>query len=106
MKLVHLKVEKEDDEMEHKDMACASCRSLTTLYLDAETLSALGINVRKLSPGDVMELQAKVRVSSVSEYQSDGEKAKASLSLDVTDIGLSKPKAGEKAAFDSGFDDE
>lgn len=102
MKLVHLKVEKDEEDSKPVTAGC-NCRP--TLYLDAEVLSALGVNVRKLSPGDTMELQAKVSVSSVSEYRSGEESPRASLQIEFTDMALSAPKPGKQAEFEAGFDD-
>ena len=103
MKLVHLKVEKDEGDDTVKTATC-SCRP--SLYLDAEVLKSLGVSVRKLSLGDVMELHAKVIVSSVSEYRSGEEEARASLQLEFTDMAVGKAKTSDKAAFDDGFEDD
>ena len=103
MKMVKLEVKKE--EKHGKDMTGAACDSFPTLYLHGDVLTQLGVDVRKLSPGDVMDMQARVVVSSVSEYRT-AEEARPALEISFVKVGLSKAKNKADAEFGDGFDDD
>ena len=103
MKMVKLEVKKE--EKHGKDMACAACESLPTLYLHGDVLTQLGVDVRKLSPGDVMDMQARVVVSSVSEFRT-AEEARPTLEISFVKVGLSNAMNKADAEFGEGFDDD
>lgn len=103
MKMVKLEVKKEEEH--GKGMPCAACDSLPTLYLHGDVLTQLGVDVRKLSPGDVMDMQARVVVSSVSEFRT-AEEARPALEISFVKVGLSKAKNKADAEFGEGFDDD
>ena len=103
MKMVKLEVKKEEEH--GKDNPCAVCESLPSLYLHGDVLTQLGVDVRKLSPGDVMDMQARVVVSSVSEFRT-AEEARPALDIQLVKVGLSKAKSKADAEFGEGFDDD
>ena len=103
MKMIKLKKKSEEAKSEKPIAAC--CDQLPTIYLHGDVLNQLGVDVRKLSPGDVMNMQARVVVSGVSEYRTD-EEVRPSLDLQFSQIGLSKARSNADEEFGDGFDDD
>jgi len=65
------------------------------LHLGTNELAKLGIDEDAIEVGGVMTIVAKVKVTSFSERQHEGEATHKSLALQITDMELSMP-AGTK----------
>ena len=70
----------------------------TCLSLDNDLLKKLGLDVSKLSVGDKFNLVGSASVKAVSSSEREGGKARMSLELQVTDLGLERQADVKKLA--------
>jgi len=60
-----------------------------SINLEKESLSKLGIDIKKMKLGATMTLSAQVEVSSISENQNIGSPDNKSMSLQITKMAVS-----------------
>ena len=68
-----------------------------SINLEKESLSKLGIDIKKVKIGSAMTLQAQVEVSSISENQNMEGRDNKSMSLQITNMALSAGEGPSKS---------
>lgn len=105
MKLVSVKIDKAAQEKRYAEPSVAADRPMypwgLSVNLDTETLEKLGLADDLPEVGSMMKLEAKVDVVSVSENETAGGGKSCSVSLQITDLGLSAPKEPAEKLYES-----
>ena len=70
----------------------------TCLSLDQDMLKKLGLDVSKLAVGDKFNIAGAASVKAVSMSDREGGKARTSLELQITDLGVEKQQSVKKLA--------
>lgn len=96
MKLVNMKVDTAAMEKRYAEPSVAADRPMypwgLSINLDTDALAKLGLTDDLPDVGSTMKLEARVDVVSVNENETAGGGKSCSVSLQITDLGLSTPK--------------
>jgi hypothetical protein len=105
MKLVNMKIDTAEREKRYAEPSVAADRPMypwgLSVNLDTEALEKLGLADDLPEVGATMKLEARVDVVSVSENDTSGGGKTCSVSLQITDLGLSTPKEPAEKLYES-----